>query len=1045
MRLRLTVLLASLASCTAFGQNYTISTFAGSPPPVNLPGTSVSTGGTGHVRLATDAAGNVYFPEQETILRWSATTGLLSLVAGNGTAGFSGDNGPATAAQLSLPEDVAVDAAGNIYIADTYNFRVRKVSNGVITTVAGTGVPGFSGDGGQATSAQLAYPSAVAVDSLGNLYIADYVNQRVRKVSGGVITTVAGTGAAGFSGDGGPATSAQLNSPIGLAVDSANNLYIADAGNCRVREVSGGVIGTLAGSNPVGPSCTYSAASGPASGSQVGIPTGVAIDSTGNVYIAGYGSSDIQEISNGTIATVAGNGVRGFSGDGGAAGNALLNSPFDVAVDRSGNVYIGDAGNNRIRRIAGGIITTIVGTSNFGGDNGPATAAQLFGVSGVAADPSGNVYIADTSDNRIREVSSSGVITTVAGYSLGGYTGDGGPAISAQLTGPLGVGVDASGDVYVADSDNCAIRKLTGTVITTVAGNGTCGFSGDNSAATHAQLNIPYSVALDSSGNLYIADTVNSRIRKVSTSGVITTVAGNGTAGFGGDTGSASGAQLYYPQGVAVDSANNLYIADTYNQRIRKVSTNGVITTVAGNGTAGFGGDGGSATGAQLNYPVGIAVDSSGNLYIGDTNNNRVRKVSSGGVINTVAGNGTPGFSGDNGPAGSAQLDAPSALAINAAGNVYVTDENNNRIRLLTPSASSSCAYSLNPTSLQASAAGGNFSVALQAAAGCAWTVSGLPGWITVSGANSGSGPATIALAVAPNTTGGALTATISIAGVSLTITQAGSQSAFACTNTTAPAITSMDSASSYGGYAYFASGTWLEIKGTNLADPADPRLTAATNPGQWTSSDFNGVNAPTTLDGISVSVNGKPAYVWYLSPTQINVQAPEDTATGKVALTVTNCKATSAPFQFERQTLAPGLLAPSNYSAGGTQYMVATFAADGAYVLNTSTGAAFGLNSRPAKPGDLIIAYGIGFGDVAPSILPGVIVQASNALVNPVAISFGSTPATVSYAGLAGGFVGLYEFYITVPPGLANGDYQINVTQNGTPVPQAMYLTVHN
>jgi uncharacterized protein (TIGR03437 family) len=265
----------------------------------------------------------------------------------------------------------------------------------------------------------------------------------------------------------------------------------------------------------------------------------------------------------------------------------------------------------------------------------------------------------------------------------------------------------------------------------------------------------------------------------------------------------------------------------------------------------------------------------------------------------------------------------------------------------------------------------------------------------------------------------------------------------FTCTNTTTPVITFVDSASGYGGYSYFASGTWLEIKGTNLADPADPRLTAATNPGQWTSSDFNGSNAPTTLDGISVSINGKPAYVWYLSAGQLNVQAPEDTATGNVAITVTNCKATSAPFTFARQALAPGFLAPTNYTANGTQYMVATFNSDGAYVLNTGT--IPGLTSRPAKPGDLIIAYGIGFGDVTPSILPGIIVGQSNTLVNPVTVSFGSTPTKpLVYQGLAGSFVGLYEFYITVP-NVGNGDYQINVTQNGVAVPQKMSLTVHN
>jgi uncharacterized protein (TIGR03437 family) len=267
-----------------------------------------------------------------------------------------------------------------------------------------------------------------------------------------------------------------------------------------------------------------------------------------------------------------------------------------------------------------------------------------------------------------------------------------------------------------------------------------------------------------------------------------------------------------------------------------------------------------------------------------------------------------------------------------------------------------------------------------------------------------------------------------------------------ACTNSTPPLITSIDSGSGYGGYAYFASGSWLEIKGTNLADPAYPRLTAATNPGQWTSADFTGSNAPTALDGVSASINGMPAYVYYISTGQINVQAPEDSTIGNVAITVTNCKATSSPVMFTRRALAPGFLAPSNYTANGTQYMVATFQSDGAYVLNTATGAAFGLTSRPAKPGDGIILYGIGFGDVTPSILPGVIVGSGNTLVTPVTISFGSNnKAAIAYQGLGGGFVGLYEFYVTVPSTLANGDYQINVTQGGTTVPQTASLTVHN
>ncbi len=267
---------------------------------------------------------------------------------------------------------------------------------------------------------------------------------------------------------------------------------------------------------------------------------------------------------------------------------------------------------------------------------------------------------------------------------------------------------------------------------------------------------------------------------------------------------------------------------------------------------------------------------------------------------------------------------------------------------------------------------------------------------------------------------------------------------AYSCTNTIAPLITSVDSASAYGGYSFFASGSFLEIKGSNLADPTDPRISRPGG-GQWATSDFNGLNAPTMLDGIGVSINGKPAYISYISPEQINVQAPEDATLGKLGITVTNCKVTSLPFPFAKQALAPGLLAPASFNIGGKQYLVATFASDGAYVLSSAVSSALGVNGRPAKSGDVIIAYGVGFGDVTPATLPGVIVEESNAVNKAVTISFGTTKATLTYAGLAGNFVGLYEFYINVPSGLANGDYQINVTQGGIAVPQTMYLTVGN
>ena len=321
-----------------------------------------------------------------------------------------------------------------------------------------------------------------------------------------------------------------------------------------------------------------------------------------------------------------------------------------MAVDASGNLYIADTNNDRIRKVdADGTITTVAGTGmdGFSGDSGPATAAQLDFPTDIALDEAGNLYIADVSNHRIRKVDPFGTISTVAGRGTAGFSGDSGPATSAQLYNPVGVTVAGFGNIYIADFSNHRIRKVDafGT-ITTVAGTGTAGFSGDSGPATAAQLNRPRSVAADSSGNLYIVDSNNHRIRRVDADGTITTVAGTGTAGFSGDSGPATSAQLDSPTGVALDGSGNLYIADSNNHRIRKVDAGGMITTVAGTGTDGFSGDSGRATNAQLNNPIGVAVHGSGNLYIADSRNDRIREVNADSTITTAAGTWADGFSG---------------------------------------------------------------------------------------------------------------------------------------------------------------------------------------------------------------------------------------------------------------------------------------------------------------------------------------------------------------------------------------------------------------
>ena len=693
------MLLAAVAGAQPT-ESWIIETF-----PRNTAGTRLNTPRA----VALDGSGNLYIADWgNNSIRKIDSAGIITTVAGDGTRGYGGDGAAATAAQLKGPSDVALDAAGNLYIADAGNHRIRKVdSAGTITTVAGDGTGSYGGDGGAATAAQLSFPRGVALDGSGNLYIADMVNHRIRKVdTAGVITTVAGDVTAGYGGDGGAATAARLNSPTSVALDGSGNLYIADLWNHRIRKVdTAGVITTVAGDGTAG----YGGDGAAAAAARLNLPISVALDGSGNLYIAD--NQRIRKVSSaGTITTVAGDGTedefgRGdYGGDGGAAVAAQLNDPTDMAPDGSGNLYIADSSNQRIRKVSSaGIISTVAGdgTQGYSGDGGAATAAtQLNSPTGVALDSANNLYIADAGNHRIRKADSAGTLTTVAGDGTAGYSGAGGAAAAAQLNSPTGVALDGAGSLYIADWGNHSIRKVDSAgIIFTVAGNGTQGFGGDGGAAASAQLNSPQGVALDGSGNLYIADTSNHRIRKITlvpgfalgtlSTGTISTVAGSGTAGYGGDGGAAASAQLNSPTGVALDGANNLYIADTYNNRIRKVDSAGVISTVAGSGTLGFSGDGGAAASARLNGPTGLALDSADNLYIADTNNHRIRRVDISGMISTVAGSGSglTGSNGDGGAAVAAQLNYPRDVVLDKFGRLYIADKNNNRIRRVKPSA----------------------------------------------------------------------------------------------------------------------------------------------------------------------------------------------------------------------------------------------------------------------------------------------------------------------------------------------------------------------
>jgi sugar lactone lactonase YvrE len=775
-------------------------------------GPATSAAINGPSATAIDAAGNIYIADAySSRVRKIDITGTISTIVGNGICNFSGDGGPATSAMVCQPYGVAVDNAGNVYIADTYNYRIRKInSSGIISTIAGNGTATFSGDGGPSVSAAVNAPSGVTVDAAGNIYIADAGNYRVRKInSSGIISTVAGNGSAGFSGDGGPAVKASFSTTYSVAVDPAGNIYISDIYNTRIRKVNtAGIVSTIGGNGSYG----FSGDGGPATNAQISNPYGITVDAAGEVYIADTYNNRVRFINtSGIMSTIAGTGVGGFSGDGGAPTSAQLFDPYGVTVDAKGNVYVADINNQRVRKlqqsilnfgtinvgqssspqniylkignaatitsisipqskggaqeyivgtvsgcptliallantvctvsvtfapaysglrgvpiiittslgtfsfsltgigsapqlaVAPGTINTVAGngTGVFSGDGGPATSAGMLTPSGVAIDDPGNMYIA-TYDNRIRKVVPSGTITTVAGNGTTcanptSACGDGGPATGASFVQPYNVAVDYAGNFYVSDTNGLKVRKvdLNGT-ITTVAGNGTaCANSttpcGDGGLATNANLGYPYGIAFDASGNLLFAEETGDRIRKVSPAGIITTIAGTGAAGFSGDGGPAILANLNHPLGVAVDAAGDVYFSDASNQRVRRVdATTGVITTVAGGGSSSTIPVGGApATSVLLSFPVGVALDASGSFYIVDFGADTVDKVDSATeTIRTIAGTfGSAGFSGDGGSATNAQFNQPQGIALDSLGVAYVADFTNNRVRQVTATA----------------------------------------------------------------------------------------------------------------------------------------------------------------------------------------------------------------------------------------------------------------------------------------------------------------------------------------------------------------------
>jgi len=573
-------------------------------------------------------------------------------------------------------------------------------------------------------------------------------------------------------------------------------------------------------------------------------------------------------------------------------------------------------------------VTTIAGNSSWGR------------VVQVSLDSAGNIYTADFDGDVVYKIDRLGATTVVAG-TLGksGYAGDGALATSALLSGPVGTAVGADGSLYIGDWGNNRIRKVSPNgIITTFAGTGAQGFTGDGGPAASAKFYNPYTMTFDSKGALYFVDWGNHRIRKIGTDGIITTVVGSGTITYAGDGGLGPSANIF-PGWLAVTSDGTIYFNDdgplgyTGNSRIRKVSPNGVISTVAGTGTAGFSGDGGQGTAAQIANTTGVAVDSVGNVYFSEYGGARIRRVDKNGIINTWAGTGRPGNSGDGGPAINAQFNGPTGLTVDSQDNLYLADTANRKIRKITPPAVPSISF----------------------------------------------------------------------------------------TQATIPV---------FEGKTSFGSNMYVTLYGSNLA----------TTSRAWAPSDFMGSNAPTVLDGVSVTVNNKPAFIEYVSPGQININTPEDTATGVVNIQVKNAVGMSNVGTATRNRLSPSLQSVPQFSANGKLYVVAQKPDYTSFI--GPSGLLQGVPFSAAKPGDVVTIFALGCGPTDPATQAGVIAAQTSPLALPYQVNIGGVPAKVLFGGALAGYIGFYQFNVMIP-NLTPGDQPIELIVDGVPNAQNLYITV--
>ena len=645
---------------------FTFSTLAGSPGTLvnSQDGTGAAAQFDAPYGVAVDRAGNVYVGDtlNNTVRKISPAGEVVTLAGSPGQGGNT--NGTGTTARFSEPFGVAVDEAGNVYVADASNNAIRKVTSaGVVTTVAGGGAAGSTD--GTGTAARLDEPRGVAIDVTGTLYVADYDNHLIRKItSTGVVTTLAGQADVPGSADG-VGTAASFRGPNGIAVDSAGVVYVADTGNRSIRRITaGGVVTTLTPSQGLNE------------------PRGVAVDGTGRVLVADYGTHTIRTVAaDGSIATLAGTvGTPGTTD--GSATSARFHFPAGLAVSSDGTVYVADTDNDTIRAIdSGGNVTTVAGqagrTSSVDGTGADARFEDPFS---TAVDADGVVYVADSAAHVIRRITPDGAVTTYAG-SPGAFGSADGTGAAARFYSPFGVAVDTAGNVYVADSFNSTVRKIApGGIVTTLAGTARSGGGTDGTGAA-ARFDQPFGIAVDANSTVYVSDARANTIRTISPAGVVTTLAGlAGTPGSADGTGTS--ARFNVPYAVAVDTTGTVFVVDHGNHTIRKITADGVVTTLAG--TAGSqGSTDGSGAAARFRYPSGVAVDRNGNVFVADTDNHVIRQITPSAEVTTVGGGGSPGSTDGAGTA--TRFFNPKGIAADGAGRIYVADRGNHTVRVGAP------------------------------------------------------------------------------------------------------------------------------------------------------------------------------------------------------------------------------------------------------------------------------------------------------------------------------------------------------------------------